>query len=258
MARREGIEDPEAFPAALERFAKDPLIVCHNDADGLSAGVIFKKVLERRGFAPAVRILGKGENAYSAEFRAELETRSFGGLILTDGGTSAKLAATGPLSVGDHPVPRGLPANSTTISGVDDRPIPTSSLLAYRCAQAAGAADGLLWLAAVGIVGDMADGDNFPEWEAAKAQGGVTALRKAVSLVNAPRRTANGDASAAFALLDQAAGPKAVLSGEHSETAASWSGRARSRRAWRARSPSCSSPRPARSTRWWPRRGAAG
>lgn len=217
---RDGISGPDAFPAALKAFGPDPLIVCHNDADGLSAGVILKKTLERSGRRPSVRIVGKGENAYSAEFQAELRQRRFDGLILTDVGTSAVLRASVPAIVVDHHVPTGLPAGATTISGVDDDPIPTSSLLAFRCARACGEADDLLWLAAVGIIGDMADSDGFAEFEEAKAKGGITALRKAVSLVNAPRRTASGDASAAFALLDKAEGPKAVLSGEHDETAA--------------------------------------
>jgi single-stranded-DNA-specific exonuclease len=48
---------------------------------------------------------------------------------------------------------------------------------------------------------------------------GITALRKAVSLVNAPRRTASGNAEPAFALLSRANGPKAVLDRTFPETA---------------------------------------
>jgi single-stranded-DNA-specific exonuclease len=83
-----------------------------------------------------------------------------------------------------------------------------------------GVADDLLWLAAIGLIGDLADDSGFAEMADARSRYGITALRKAVSLVNAPRRTASGDASAAFALLEKADGPKAVLSGEHAETAA--------------------------------------
>ncbi|WP_152044622.1 DHH family phosphoesterase [Aureimonas psammosilenae] len=213
----QGIQKPQVFAKAIEAFGRNPLIVCHNDADGLSAGVILKKALERRGMVPAIRIVGKGENAYSEEFQAELAKGTHEGLILTDVGTSAKLSVTGPAVIIDHHVPTGLPDGATVISGIEDQPIPTSSLLAYRCAQSAGAADGLLWLAAIGIIGDMAENDGFAEMEAARAFG-ITALRKAASLVNAPRRSASGDASPAFALLEKADGPKAVLSGEHPET----------------------------------------
>jgi single-stranded-DNA-specific exonuclease len=76
----------------------------------------------------------------------------------------------------------------------------------------------MLWLAAVGIIGDMAEKDGFAEMGEARSFG-ITALRKAASLVNAPRRSSSGDATPAFALLERADGPKQVLSGEFEETA---------------------------------------
>ncbi|GGD99358.1 hypothetical protein GCM10011390_17700 [Aureimonas endophytica] len=219
MAADLRIASPEDFPEALRAFGPEPLIVCHNDADGLSAGVILKKALERQGRHPAIRIVGKGENAYSDAFQAELAPRRRDGVILADVGTSSALRPAGPAIVVDHHVPTGLPAGATVISGIENRPVPTSSLIAYRAARALGPAEDLLWLAAIGLIGDLAEGEGFPEMESARALG-ITALRKAASLVNAPRRTAKGDASAAFALLDKAEGPKAVLSGAHTETAA--------------------------------------
>lgn len=222
MARGSATYDkPENFASAIERFGPDPLIVCHNDADGLSAGVILKKALQRAGHSPEVRIIGKGENAYSDAFRREIADRALGGLVIADLGVSAKLPRDDvPVVLLDHHVPTGCPTNAVTISGIDDDPIPTTSLLAYRCAEAMGVADDLLWLAAIGLIGDLADDAGFAEMADARSRYGITALRKAVSLVNAPRRTASGDASAAFALLEKADGPKAVLSGEHAETAA--------------------------------------
>ncbi|WP_182084953.1 DHH family phosphoesterase [Aureimonas sp. ME7] len=212
-------DPPEAFAKAVRDFGPDPLIVCHNDADGLSAGVILRKALERAGIGSELRIVGKGENAYSAEFRQELGGRAMGGLIITDLGVAATLPRDDvPTVLIDHHVPSGVPKGAVVISGVADDPIPTSSLLAYRCAQMLGEADDLLWLAAIGIIGDMAEDYGFAEMADARSRYGITALRKAASLVNAPRRTASGDASAAFALLEKADGPKAVLSGDHPET----------------------------------------
>lgn len=221
MTPSEDIQRPSDFPAAIQAFGPGPLVVCHNDADGLSAGAILVKALERSGFACRTRILGKGENAYSEEFRDELGRQAMGGLVIADLGVAAVLPRPGvPTILVDHHVPTGLPRGATVVTGIRDDPIPTSSLLAYRCAKTLGQADGLLWLAALGIIGDMAETDAFPEWPEARAAYGVTALRKAASLVNAPRRSAAGDASAAFALLMKAGGPKPVLSGEHPETAA--------------------------------------
>ena len=72
----------------------------------------------------------------------------------------------------------------------------------------------MLWLAALGLIGDMADESSFPELAAAQARWGKTALRDAVSLVNAPRRTASADTSPALRLLLQGDGPKAISRGE--------------------------------------------
>ena len=215
-----GLQPPSAFPLALDAFGPAPLVVCHNDADGLSAGAILLHALRRTGREPLVRIVGKGENAYSEAFREEMANARADGMLITDLGVAPQVPRPDlPTILIDHHVPSGLPSSVAIITGVHDHPIPTSSLLAYRCAEALGKANDLLWLAAIGIIGDMADGDGFPEMEAARKLG-ITALRKAVSLVNAPRRTASGDASAALDLLLKANGAKAVLSGEHEETQA--------------------------------------
>jgi single-stranded-DNA-specific exonuclease len=218
-----GLQPPSVFPAALRQIGERPLLVCHNDADGLSAGVILARALLHGALTPTVRIIGKGENAYSAVFQAEIAERKqrdgVTGLILTDVGTSSQLAPDIlPTIIVDHHVPTGIPDGATVISGIFDDPIPTSSLLAYRCAVALGDAAPLLWLAALGIIGDLAEKDGFPEMEAARSYG-ITALRKAASLVNAPRRSSSGDAAPAFALLEKARGPKEVLSGQFAETA---------------------------------------
>lgn len=218
-----GLKPPDMFPTALRSIGTHPLIACHNDADGLSAGVILMKALRWTGAAPEIRIVGKGENAYSQAFRHEVEARyasgAISGLILADLGVSSQLYAKRlPTIIVDHHVPTGIPEDATIISGIDDDPIPTTSLLAYRAVLALGDAKPLLWLAAIGIIGDMAEKDGFPEMEAARAYG-ITSLRKAAALVNAPRRSASGDAAPAFALLAKADGPKQVLSGDLPETA---------------------------------------
>jgi single-stranded-DNA-specific exonuclease len=108
----------------------------------------------------------------------------------------------------------------TTTSGYGVEPQPTSSLLAYRCASATADVDDLLWLAAIGIIGDMAEASGFPEMAEARRRYGVTVLRKVASLVNRPRPSASGDPTPALSLLLKCRGPKEVLSGEHPETAA--------------------------------------
>jgi single-stranded-DNA-specific exonuclease len=209
-----------AFLASLATFGPEPaLILAHHDADGLSSGAIFTRALRAVGRAAEVRIVGRGENPWSPDMRAELATRHIGGLIVADLGVHAGVLRAGtPTVVVDHHVPQGTPQGSTVISGFKLSPIPTSSVLAYRCASALTDVEPLVWLAAIGIVGDMAEGSGFPEMARARARYGVTVLRQAATLINQPRRSSSGDATPALALLLKVDHPREILSGAHPET----------------------------------------
>ena len=223
MQARTPSDPAQRFAETLARFdrSRPALILGHNDADGLSATAILARGLASRGWTSRARIVGRGENPWSADLRSEIGAAVPGGLIVTDLGVREGDLASCPTIVLDHHVPTGTPGNATLITGYGQDPIPTSSLLTYRCvAPLAEKQDEMLWLAALGIIGDMAEDDGFPEMELARSRCGVTSLRKAASLVNAPRRSASGDASPALALLMRAKGPKEILSGEHAETAA--------------------------------------
>jgi single-stranded-DNA-specific exonuclease len=225
----EPARDPQAlFASALQSFPPQrPLLVMgHNDADGLSATAIFARALGAAGWGVETRTLGRGENPWSPELAAELQGAQPGALIVTDLGLRpGKLGpATMPVVIADHHVPQGfaeaeLPGNTTVITGYGLDPIPTSSLIAWRCAAALADPAHLVWLAALGLVGDMADKD-FPDVMAQAKPFGITAIRDAASLVNAPRRAASGDAAPALTLLMKAENPKDVLNGRYPETEA--------------------------------------
>ncbi|WP_205479597.1 DHH family phosphoesterase [Sphingomonas arenae] len=212
--------DPQAtgdrFRSWLDLAPGSPLILGHFDADGLSAVAILARTLE----GSDVRLVGKGENPWSPELRAELAERSPPALIATDLGVrDGEIAPGVPTVLIDHHVPTGVPGEALVISGHGQVPEPTSALLAYWCARGAGAAEDLLWLAAIGLIGDMAEDAGFSELEEAQRRFGKTALRNAVSLINAPRRTASADATPALQLLLKCNSPKELLSGEYPETA---------------------------------------
>ncbi|MBL6081824.1 DHH family phosphoesterase [Belnapia sp. T18] len=212
----------QGFHEAIEAFnpAKPVLILSHHDADGLSAAAILARALERGGRQVQVRLLGRGENAWSAEMALELHAQDVGGLIVADLGTRAEPPRPGMATVLiDHHVPTGVPDEALLVSGHGLHPTPTTSLLAWWCAGAVAEVDDLLWLAAIGIIGDMEEASGFPELAAARGRWGITSLRSAVSLLNAPRRASSGDAGPALSLLLKADGPKAVLSGHFPETA---------------------------------------
>ena len=210
------------FAEAFASFdaSRPVLVLTHNDADGLAAGALFVRALDRVGRSVRVRVLGRGENPWSDAMRAELAGENVGGVIVADLGVrdGAPLPGT-PTIVVDHHVPAGNPDGAVVLSGYGFDPVPTSSLLAFVCASTLVDVGDLGWLAAVGLVGDLGDKAPFPELAASKAAHTATALKECVALVNAPRRAALGDAAPALALLLRADGPKDAISGRHGETA---------------------------------------
>jgi single-stranded-DNA-specific exonuclease len=112
--------------------------------------------------------------------------------------------------------------------------------------QALGEQEDLLWLAAIGAIGDMADESAFPEIAEAQKRYGKTALRDAVSLVNAPRRTAAADAAPALRLLLESDGPKAITKGDSKDAEALRAAKPRCAPRWRRRS----GPHPSCATKW--------
>jgi len=206
-----------AFADALAGFdrSRPVAVLGHFDADGLSAVAVLVRALSAAGWRAEPFVTGKGETPWDAAVAARLGAIAPGGLVVTDLGTRAEPVLAGcPAIVIDHHLPTGTPQATTTISGNGLDPEPTSALLAWWAAGALGDQADLLWLAALGLIGDMADEAGFPELADAQARWGKTALRDATSLVNAPRRTAAADASPALRLLLAGDGPKTITKGE--------------------------------------------
>lgn len=206
----------------MERFDPDLpiLILTHNDADGLSAAALFARAFRRAGKDTSVRILGRGENPWADGIRGEVAETAKSGLIVTDLGVRAEaIDAETPVVFVDHHVPQGVPTGATVISSYGEQPTPTSSLLAWWCAGALAGVDDLLWLAALGLIGDLSGNAPFDELATAKRRYGATVLKEATSLINAPRRASTGNARPAFELLMKAPSPRQVISDDFSETA---------------------------------------
>lgn len=196
------------------RGAGPVVVVSHFDADGLSAAAILVRALLAAGRLVKPLVIGKAESPWDGEVSQRIVALDPAGLVLADLGTRPDAVLIGcPTLVIDHHVPTGEPAGVITISGNGLHPEPTTALLAWWAAGALGDQTDLLWLAAVGLIGDMADERGFPELELAQARWGKTALRDATSLVNAPRRTAAADAGPALRILLRADGPKEITKG---------------------------------------------
>jgi len=224
---RDAVLDParlrRVFRRALEGFERDApvLLMGHHDADGLGALALLTRAFRAAGREVLTRIVGRGENPWSAEMAAELAPLRIGGLIAADLGVRpGPIRAGTPAILLDHHVPMGASPHAVVISGYGMTPVPTSSLLAFWCAAELAQVDAWLWIAALGIVGDMADDAGFAEMALARSRYGIGVLREATALINAARRSSSADAGPALALLLKAEGPRDIVSGRYPETQA--------------------------------------
>ncbi len=215
-------------------------VVCDSDGDGLPAGALLLRSLRGAGYSDAAgECRRKGESAWGEEISARLHERTdndgIDALIVADLGSREGVILRDvdgritPLLLIDHHRPIGQPEGSVLITAYatgdplgDGKDIATTGLLCWWCARALAGeekASEWLWLAGISVLSDLGDKAPFVELTAAKARFGGGAMRAATSLLNASRRTAEGRADAALALLIKAAGPKDVTSGVHPETA---------------------------------------
>ncbi len=209
-------------------------VVCDFDGDGLPAGALLLRALREAGYTSVEgECRRKGESAWGEEIGGRLRERAdaegIDGLLVTDlGSRDGDVLAGVPTLLLDHHRPIGQPAGSTLITAYgtgdeagDGKDVATSGLLCWWCARALcgeAKATEWLWLAGISVLSDLGDKALFEELAAAKARFGGGALRDATSLLNAPRRTSEGRADAALALLMKADGPKDVTSGKFEET----------------------------------------
>lgn len=231
-----------AFLDAVADHGNDgtpPVILCHSDADGLAAGALLTRVLRAApltsaGWGSAVTLAtGKVGNAWAPETRAALRERLGGekklprALIVADLGLRAEPvlpdAPEVPTFFVDHHRPVGWPPRQEhVVTGYGREPTPCSAGLAWELVQGVDGevAAPLDWIAAAGILSDLGDKAPFAPLAAAKKRVGATLLRDATSLLNAPRRAAAGDATAALRLLLTANGPREITHDEDSADAA--------------------------------------
>lgn len=190
-------------------------ILTDADADGLPAAAILMRALHRAGFeSVTAEPRRKFENAWMPEVRQRIGALDPEALLVLDLGSRAEpLLAGVPTLLIDHHAPFGTPPDATLLTGYGTEPTPTTGLLAYWCALALDPVrnEDLLWLAGISLLSDLGERAPFPELALARERFGATAMKELTSLLNAPRRTASGDASPALALLVTGSTPKQIL-----------------------------------------------
>ncbi|SEC35949.1 hypothetical protein [Terriglobus roseus] len=193
------------------------------DADGLPAGALLLRSLHAAGYLNVtVETRGKFENAWMPTVHERLRRLAPEALLIVDLGARPDTILPGVATLLiDHHAPFGTPPGATLLTSYGTEPTATSGLLALWCAQAvapAVAAD-LEWMAAISLLSDLGDKAPFAELAEGKKRFGATALKDLTSLLNAPRRTAAGDATVAMDLLLRVDTPKQALAEPSAELA---------------------------------------
>lgn len=204
--------------------ATDIHILTDADADGLPAGALLVRALYAAGYMRVTaEVRQKFENAWMPEVHARLKQRNPEALLLVDlGARPDELLPGVPTLLIDHHAPFGTPPGAVLLTAYGTEPTATSGLLALWCAQAIAPAlsDELQWMAGISLLSDLGDKAPFEELAESKSRFGATALKGLTSLLNAPRRTAAGDASEALEVLLRGASPKQILKGDDPALAA--------------------------------------
>lgn len=191
------------------------IVAPHGDADGLAAGVLVLRAIERLGATPIPCLPGKGEHVHSPAMRDRLHAIGADGLVVLDMGSRAGPIVRGlPTIVIDHHDAREVPDGVVYLSAAGCEPVAPTALLAYELLRVLVDIEDLGWLAWLGTVGDLGMAHPFGE-ELAGAMAGhrKTHVQKAVSLVNAARRAGRYRPEVALDVLLAAGAPADIARG---------------------------------------------
>lgn len=204
---------------------KKTLIVPDKDADGLSSGVILQKTLVLLGLKPeliAAHLLQKGRNVHDESERQAMAAHEPSYIFVLDQGSRKSppvIDKPHKALVLDHhhALDDDFPEGSKHVTACHSPPVATSSLLTYLICRALhdDVPKQTDWLCIMGTHGDLGNTlkwePPFPDMRDTFKRHTKKAINEAVSLINAPRRTASYDVPAAWRALAAADSPPALL-----------------------------------------------
>jgi len=222
-------ERPLEFEAALPAFkgflqnldrGAPTAVLCHSDADGVAAGAILYRALQRLGFSDlTILVTGKGANAYTAQTRRRTAAANPVALFVLDLGCLQEPVLSGvPTCFIDHHRPLGVPPEGVLISSYTWQPIPNAALLVYWLCSEVIEIEDMMWVAAIGTLSDLGNKAPFAIIPQAKKVYKAKWLREATSLINAGRRSATGDAETALRAILAAQHPREIAEGASPES----------------------------------------
>jgi len=205
----------ESFRAFLDTCKHNEKLVClhDSDADGVTAGVLWQRALERLGYKNLVRLAPDRErNAWTQSNRKTLAGFQPAKLFVLDLGAQPHQVLEGvPTCFIDHHRPEGVHAQDTLITAYSWEPIPNTSLLIYDLCQGLVELSDLEWVAAIGTLSDLGEKAPFEILARAKKTHTAKYLKEATVLVNAPRRAADYNPEAAARALLNHKSPRELV-----------------------------------------------
>lgn len=189
-------------------------VVMDGDADGLSGGRLVAYTLQHRGLEVVPVFPGKGEHGYADAVVDQVRRAAPATVVLIDTGAApVNPFRPRPVLVLDHHQPLGVPQNATFVSSFGRTPTETSSLIAYLACRPLADLDPVEWLVLLGVFGDLGSADAFEYLAPLVKRYTKTQVRKAVTLLNAARRSSSCDVATAYEALCETHNPREFASG---------------------------------------------
>jgi single-stranded-DNA-specific exonuclease len=206
-----------AFRAFLEKHGPQTAFVALHDvdADGLAAGALWQRCLERGGYQSTRVVPDRERNAWTSGNREKLAAMSPGALFLLDLGIAGdKILDEVPTCYIDHHHPditqNEAHEGDVLISGYAWEPIPNTSWMMWEIGREIADLEDLDWVGVVGTLSDLGEKAPWEQIALCKKKYGAKWLKEATVLVNAPRRSANFDADLGAQVLLEFPNPKAL------------------------------------------------
>ena len=212
MLEQEFIAARQTFDAVLEKMPRDGTIgLVHDvDADGVTAGVVWQRVLERSGFRVARLSTNRERNVWTESNRELIAAVKPDFLWVLDLGCRDEKVLEGvPTAFLDHHRPEGVLPADTLITGYGWEPeVPNTSWMTYELARGKVEIEECDWIAVIGTLSDLGEKAGWPLINEAKKKYTAKWLKEATALINAPRRASEFDPEAAARALTQFDNPK--------------------------------------------------
>ncbi|OBS24637.1 hypothetical protein FPOA_05177 [Fusarium poae] len=227
-APKDQIEAARNFIRECVAASKPTLIIPDKDADGLTSGAILRKTLILLGLNPeliSAYVMKKGLNVHDEESRRDMASYKPSFIFVLDQGSRESpplIDEPHRALVIDHHYAeeKDHPKDATFVTACNSPPVATSALLTYLICRDLhpDVEEACGWLCAMGVHGDL--GNNikweppFPDFKAMFKKYTKKGINSAVSLINAPRRTAEYDVPGAWEALAAASAPIDIMENE--------------------------------------------